>query len=450
MEVILLAIYAAFVWLIFIKLKWLPWNIVSQVVVVTIPIVGLTLLILILNIVAPSSHDIRVVNYVVPVVPRVTGRVIEVPIEPNRHIKKGDVLFKIDPEPFQYAVDALTAKLAADQAKLAADEARLIGDESKVVSEQANFANTQAGVVGSEAGSRELVESQAELAGKVAAAKARLELSKMRIEQYRSLAESGAGDRFALEQAEADVRQQEGELAAVVSAEAQVNQKLSAQINGELSDVASAKARQAQAKSGVDIAQAQVQNTKAQVAMSRAQIENTKAELSVAKWNLEQCVYYAPADGTVVALAAHGPGTVAAIFPMLPVMTFVEDEQWILAIYHQNEVRKVEAGQEAEVAFEMHPGRVVRCTVDSIMWATGQGQLPIGGGSPAQGGVAPIPANCLAVRLLLADQDKDIFLAAGAQGDGAIYTDSGHAIHIIRKILVRVSSKLKWLIPKLH
>jgi multidrug resistance efflux pump len=449
MEVLLLGIYSAFVWLIFIKLKLLPWNIVSQVIVITIPIIGLTILILLLNIVAPSTHDIRVVNYVVPVVPRVTGRVIEVPIEPNRHIKKGDILFKIDPEPFQYLVDALTARLAADQAKLAADEARLTGDESKVVSEQANFANTQAGVVGSEAGSRELIESQAELAGKVAAAKARLELSKMRIEQYRSLAESGAGDRFAQEQAEADVRQQEGELAAAVSAEAQVKQKLSAQINGELSDVASAKARQAQAKSGVDIAQAQVQNSKAQVAISRAQIENTKADLSVAKWNLEQCVYYAPADGTVVALALR-PGTVAAIFPMLPVMTFVEDEQWILAIYHQNEVRKVEPGQEAEVAFEMHPGRVVKCTVDSIMWATGQGQLPIGGGSPAQGGVAPIPADSLAVRLLLADQDKDLFLAAGAHGDGAIYTDSGHAIHILRKVLVRVSSKLKWLIPKLH
>ena len=53
MEILLLGIYSFFVWLIFFKYKLLPWNFVSQVIVVTIPIVGLTLLILLLNIVAP-------------------------------------------------------------------------------------------------------------------------------------------------------------------------------------------------------------------------------------------------------------------------------------------------------------------------------------------------------------------------------------------------------------
>ena len=35
MEAILLGIYAFFAWLVFGKFKWLPWNIVSQVIVVT-------------------------------------------------------------------------------------------------------------------------------------------------------------------------------------------------------------------------------------------------------------------------------------------------------------------------------------------------------------------------------------------------------------------------------
>ena len=69
-------------------------------------------LILILNVVAPSSDDVRGINYVVPVVPRVTGRVTEAPIEPNRPIKKGDVLFKIDPVPFELDVQAAEANLA--------------------------------------------------------------------------------------------------------------------------------------------------------------------------------------------------------------------------------------------------------------------------------------------------------------------------------------------------
>src|SRR5574339_286992 len=78
MEAILLGIYAFFVWLIFIKLKWLPWNTGTQVTVVIIPIVGLAALILLLNVFAPSSADLRVIKYSVPIVTQVRGRVLEV------------------------------------------------------------------------------------------------------------------------------------------------------------------------------------------------------------------------------------------------------------------------------------------------------------------------------------------------------------------------------------
>jgi uncharacterized membrane protein (DUF485 family) len=53
MEILLLGIYSFFIWLIFFKFKWLPWNITSQVIVITLPIIALTMLILFLNIVAP-------------------------------------------------------------------------------------------------------------------------------------------------------------------------------------------------------------------------------------------------------------------------------------------------------------------------------------------------------------------------------------------------------------
>ena len=107
MEIILLGIYSFFVWLIFIKFKWLPWNTATQVTVAIIPIIGLAIMILALNIVAPSTGDVRVIKYVVNVVPQVRGRVLEVPVEPNRHVKKGDVLFKIDPTPYELTVRSL-------------------------------------------------------------------------------------------------------------------------------------------------------------------------------------------------------------------------------------------------------------------------------------------------------------------------------------------------------
>jgi hypothetical protein len=170
--------------------------------------------------------------------------------------------------------------------------------------------------------------------------------------------------------------------------------------------------------------------------------------LKDARWRLDQTVYRAPTNGSVIALSLR-PGAMAVPLPLTPAMTFVEDDQWIMMIFKQNEVRKIKPGQEAEIAMKMYPGRVIKCKVDSIMWATAQGQLPIGGVNTASG-VAPVPPNSLAVRLLKDRNDTNLFLASGAQGGGAIYTDSGEPIHILRKIILRVGTKLDWLILKLH
>ena len=393
MELILLGIYAFFAWLVFFKFKWLPWNVITQVITITIHIFGLTVLILILNIVAPSSADVRVINYVVSVNPRVMGLVTDVPIEPNRPIKKGDVLFKIDPTPFELDVKNYQAQLAQLKAQL--------------VTAQANTRNLQEQLRAA-IGSREGVASQ-------------LKLARLRTEQFKELSETGAGNRFDYEQAQTEVANLEAQLASARASESQVREKIGAKTpDGDQDEVANVK----------------------------AQIAKVESQLATARWSLDQTVYYAPANGTVISLSLR-PGTMAAPLPMVPAMNFVEDENWILAIYNQNEVRKIKPGQEAEIAFRMYPGRVVKAKVDSIMWATAQGQLPIGGQNVTSG-VAPIPPNSLAVRMLLDKKDKDLFLAAGARGNAAVYTDSGHAIQILRKVILRVGAKLDWLILKLH
>ena len=145
MEALLLGIYAFFVWLIFIKFKWLPWTTAWKVTVVIIPVVAMTVLILTLNVVAPSTADVRVFKYVVQVIPQVRGRVIEVPVEPNRPVKKGELLFRIDPTQYQNELAAAKAKLAADEAKLAQAAANLVDAfaGAKQLQEQLKAANAQ-------------------------------------------------------------------------------------------------------------------------------------------------------------------------------------------------------------------------------------------------------------------------------------------------------------------
>jgi len=393
MALILLGIYSYFVWLVFFKFKWLPWNFVSQVIVVTIPIVGLTLLILILNIVAPSSADVRVVNYVVAVNARVQGMVIDVPITPNQHIKKGQVLFRLDPRPAEIEIAGVKAQIEALQAQLLSAGASTTG-----------FAET----VRNARGARESIAAQ-------------LKLAKERENQTRELARTGAGSTYDYQQAQMNVSNLQAQL-----------------------DSANATERSAQAKVGAKNAK----GDQDEIANVKAQIEKAEQQLADAQWRLDQTIYRAPADGTVVALSLR-PGAMAVPLPITPAMTFVEDDQWIMAIFRQNEVRKIKPGQEAEISLKMYPGRIIKCKVDSIMWATAQGQLPIGTMNTG-GGVAPVPPNMLAVRLLKDKKDVDLFMASGAAGAGAVYTDSGEAIHILRKILIRVSAKLDWLILKLH
>jgi multidrug resistance efflux pump len=393
MEAILLGIYAFFVWLIFIKLKWLPWNTKTQVIVAIIPIVGLTALILMLNVFAPSSADVRVYKYTVPIVSQVKGRVLEVPVEEgNRLVKKGDVLFRIDPQPYKLAVGTLEAQLASAQASQRELEEQLKGARGAV--EQA--------------------------AAKTREISAKLELARTRVTQNRELVATGAGSKFDLEQAETNLKELEGQAdsarASQVQASAseqQVRQKLGAKANGEF----------------------------AQVAQIRAQLEN-------ARWELEQTTTVSPCECYVINLQLR-PGAFVAGIPFNAVMTLVEAKGQVVALYYQNELHQIAPGNEAEFTLNTDPGRIIKGTVDSIIWAQGQGQLPQSGTLPMTG-VLTQPPGRFAVKFNVAEKDQAYLVAAGAAGHAAIYTDRLHAIHILRKVILRVGAYTSYLILKLH
>lgn len=406
MEALLLGIYAFFVWLIFIKFKWLPWNTAWQVTVVIIPIVAMAAMILTLNVVAPSTNDVRVIKYVVQVIPQVRGRVTEVPVDPNRLVKKGELLFRIDPTQYQNEFNAAKAKLAADEAK---------------------FAQAGAGLVDASAGARQLQEQLKSASGQVASLQPRLELARLRVRQNRELVATGAGDRFALEQAEANVTELEGQIATAAANEAQVSQKLSGQVNGE---------------------QASVAGARAQLATAKAQVDLSRSDLANAQWNLDQTSVYAPADGYAINVQLR-PGSFVTAFPVAPAMSFVEETYQVIGLFQQNELTVVAPGDEVEIALNMYPGRIIKAKVDSIVWAQGQGQVAQSGVLP-QTGTFPMVPGRFPVKFDVAPQDRALFLAAGAAGDGAIYTDHLAAIHVVRKVILRVGSITNYLILKLH
>jgi multidrug resistance efflux pump len=177
----------------------------------------------------------------------------------------------------------------------------------------------------------------------------------------------------------------------------------------------------------------------APVAQVRAQLEN-------ARWQLEQTTVVAPSDGYAINVQLR-PGSFTAAFPITPAMTFVENSYQVIALYDQNELYQVEPGNEAEFYLPTNPGHIFKAKVDSIVWAQGQGQVGNSSALPTLGPVAP---GRFPVKLTVDARDADIFLPAGAVGHGALFTDHVEFLHILRKVLLRVSTKLDYLVLKLH
>jgi membrane fusion protein (multidrug efflux system) len=77
-----------------------------------------------------STDDAYVNGHVTFVAPRVAGKVIEVLVDDNNRVKKGDVLVRIDPEPFQVQVNLKRSAVQVAEGDLAAAESQARGLEA--------------------------------------------------------------------------------------------------------------------------------------------------------------------------------------------------------------------------------------------------------------------------------------------------------------------------------
>jgi multidrug resistance efflux pump len=134
-ELLLLATYAAICIGVFklLKVPANPWTVTTAGLGGVFLIGGL---VIVMDYNHPFTTNGRLYFYTTPIVPQVRGRVTEVAVKPNEPLKVGDVLFRIDPRPFQFAVDEKRAALAEarqnvkqlaasfDQAAAGVDKAR--------------------------------------------------------------------------------------------------------------------------------------------------------------------------------------------------------------------------------------------------------------------------------------------------------------------------------------
>ena len=66
-----------------------------------------------------ATDNAYVQQDMVSISPDVTGRIVEVKVRENQRVKAGDILFRIDPEPYRIAVAQADAALAAARVQVA-------------------------------------------------------------------------------------------------------------------------------------------------------------------------------------------------------------------------------------------------------------------------------------------------------------------------------------------
>jgi multidrug resistance efflux pump len=395
MIAILGIIYCFGAYLLFIKFHVVKFTLFWQVIVGLVGFFGLLTILYGMNYTQPFSIGTTVSGLTTQIEARVPGKVIEVDVKDNASVKRGDVLFKMDPQPY---VDELHhAEASYAEAQLRTSTA-ILQDTQTVSAAQAQVQAVKA----------EILATQAS----ISAEESDLALQKTRLKEYTALKSKNAGSEFEVEKYETDVQTTSDQIAAR-------NQQMAAQEQGLIA--------------------AQAQLVQAQTALHEAIniqpdiLAAAKAQVAHDQWSLDQTTAIAPDDGYVTQVTLQ-PGTMVSVGP---VMVLVNQRNNVLlrVTVMQNYVNVVKPGEEAEVAVPALPGKILHAKVVSVERATGSGALYPEG--RLKSSYEPAPPDRMFVVLHLGEELKGIVLPVGTSGWIAIRGEDWKTLFIIRQIMMR-------------
>lgn len=411
---------------------------------------------------APAGN-VNVYQSVVEIVPNVTGQVVEVPADGLTPLQKDDVLFQIDPRPYQDIVDQFTAQLADTEqnverlqnsvviAKTDLEKTRQQIDIAVTAQESAGAAlrGTTAALRKAETDAEKTIAVHADLEVQTAAAER--EFNRIKAARDKNAAADSDVDRAQVQfsrltsQRDAAALDVKNARVGITVAQAKLDVARLDLRNAELqlkqlkeADLprAAAALKDAQLAAG-----ARIGDEHTSVAMVRAQLKN-------AEFNLEQTTVRAPSDGYLVGNTLR-PGQRVSNLPMRAAMSFVDSNQTRLVVgINQYAMRNIQPGQAVEATLKLYPGRIISGTVEKIAWITPQGQLAPSGNIPGAPTASQAAAPYGIVVQLDNDEAVDVSeLPGGAVGTAAIYTNNVKMAHLIRRVMLRMEAWTNYILP---
>jgi multidrug resistance efflux pump len=275
----------------------------------------------------PWTRDGLVRAQVGQIAPRVSGPLVRVPIQNNQLIKKGDLLFEIDPSTFQATVNLARAQFDNMRDIVKSLVEQVEGLKRTVEQRQAEINETKFGAEGSAA--------QAE--------NARIELGRAKeLFAEATNTQRDVDDRSMAYQVA---------LAQLEEARAKVNQMIAAL----------AQAKDDLARGLADLGALGEDNPR---------LRRAAADLEIAQLNLDFTKVWAPTDGYVTNLRLGVGDSAVAHQPMLAVID--AKSFYIQAFFRETFVGNFQNGDRAVVTLMSYPDSPLEGRVDSIGWGIAQ------------------------------------------------------------------------------
>ncbi len=305
-----------------------------------------------------DTDDAQVNGHLIQISSRIAGQVIQVNVEENQSVKKGDLLVQIDPKDFEVAVQQAEANLQSAEANFEGAKVNVpvttINTGTALTSAGADVHGTNAQVAQAE---QQLTAARA----RVVQAQANATKSAADLERYKPLVEK---DVISKQQFDAAVAAADADKAAL--AEAQAN------VIADEDAVRVARDNVARSQAALQYAQTapkQVAIQKAKADQAAAQVAQAQAQLDQAKLNLSYTKVIAPEDGIVTRKSVEINQNVSVGQNMMTLVSL--DDVWITANFKETQLDHMRAGQPVVISVDAYGGRKYDGRVTQIGGATG-------------------------------------------------------------------------------
>jgi HlyD family secretion protein len=252
---------------------------------------------------------------------QVSGTISEIDADFNSHVKKGQVLAKLDPTALQAALDQAQASLAQSEAQALAQGATASGGPAAIAAAQAQAQAAVASARVAEATANASTAAIATAQTNVTKAQSALVLAQQTVTRDNQLLAQGY---IAQSQADTDKSTEIGAQSALDSARTAVTQA-QAQAQASQAQITQANAQEsaASAQAGVSGATAQSQAAAHQAGVAAIGIQ--QALVKTAETNIQHTIITSPVNGTVISRQVSVGQTVAASLTTPTLFTIAQD-----------------------------------------------------------------------------------------------------------------------------